>query len=110
MAKPQLPPEAMAVAKQLIVELILAGRSLPAVVAGMSPGVTWHHLQKWRRDDPDFHEAINAAIEQRGRVPYYSDSDIAEIKAYLVHAVAEQRKTLSEAVHAAGLGWRTLGK
>jgi hypothetical protein len=107
MAKPQLPPEALAFAKQHILGLLASGRPLPAVIAAMKPAVTWHHLQKWRRDDPAFNEEIGSVYDHSAK-RHYSDADQAEIKACLVHAVAQERKTLTEAVRELCVGWTTI--
>jgi transposase-like protein len=97
-------PEVIAIAKQLLIDLVAGGKTLTAARDAM--GLTQHTVHVWRRDDPEFLAALNAAAAERGETrgkPPMPESEVEYAKAELLRLVAETGTTVKDALQLLGI-------
>jgi cytidylate kinase len=109
MAYRKFTPEAAALARTLMLELLATGRTQTAIMSRMK--LNWRDLAAFRRDDPAWGEEIDRLLkEQPHGATTYTPEDIKTAKEAVLHRVAEEGRTLTEAAADLGLGKRVIAK
>jgi hypothetical protein len=101
-------PAVAALARAFMLELIVSGRTQVAAMRDMK--LAWRNVASWRRDDPAWAGDLDRINAERSASRYYTSEDIVVAKEAILHSIAEEGRTLTEATADIGVGKRAVAK